>query len=296
VNTPAYVIITPVRNEGERIQRTIDSVVKQTIRPSKWMLVDDGSSDKTGPLVDAAASQHSWITAIHRPDRGFRKQGGGVIEAFYDGFVRVEEGSWDFLAKLDGDLAFEADYFARCFSRFAADEKLGIGGGTIYDEVNGIAVPGSPGDPEFHVRGATKIYRQATWQAIGGLIKAPGWDTLDEVKANMLGWRTYSFKELRVIQLKPTGSADGPWQNWVKNGRANYIVGYDPIFMLIKCLRRLRQRPYGITALGLLVGFVSGYVKGIPQVDDKALIGYLRDQQRRRLTGRPSLWSGHTQH
>jgi glycosyltransferase involved in cell wall biosynthesis len=293
--TPAYVIITPARNEGERIQKTIDSVAKQTIRPMRWVLVDDGSADKTGPLIDAAAKEHSWISAIHRPDRGFRKQGGGVIEAFYDGLKLVEEESWDFLGKLDGDLAFPADYFENCLSRFAADSRLGIGGGIICQGFNGAMVESASGDPPFHVRGATKIYRRATWQAIGGLIKAPGWDTLDEVKANMLGWRTYSFKELLVLQLKPTGSADGSWRNWVKNGRANYVVGYHPLFMLLKCLKRLRHKPYGITALGLLVGFVSGYLKRIPQVNDKPLIEYLRDQQWRRLTGRPSLWSGDTQ-
>ncbi len=289
--TPAYVLITPVRNEGDRIRKTIESVVRQTIRPTRWVLVNDGSTDNTGPLVDAAAKEHPWIQAIHRPDRGFRKQGGGVIDAFYDGLKVVEKGSWDFLGKLDGDLAFPADYFDHCLARFAADSQLGIGGGTICREANGTMVEESPGDPPFHVRGATKIYRRATWQAIGGLIRAPGWDTLDEIRANMLGWRTYSFKELSVLQLKPTGSADGWWQNCVKNGRANYIVGYHPVFMLIKCLKRLGQKPYGLSALGLLVGFVSGYLKGIPQVGDKPLIGYLREQQWRRLRGRPSLWS-----
>ncbi len=254
------------------------------------MLVDDGSTDKTGALIDAAANRHSWISALHRPDRGFRKQGGGVIEAFYDGFELVERESWDFLVKLDGDLEFSADYFENCLSRFASDSQLGIGGGRIYGEFNGALVEDSPGDPPFHVRGATKIYRRAAWQAIGGLIKAPGWDTLDEVKANMLGWRTYSFKELRVLQLKPTGSADGSWQNWVKNGRANYVVGYHPIFMLVKCVKRLRERPYGVAGLGLLIGFISGYVKGVPRVRDRELINYLRQQQINRLLLRPSLW------
>jgi poly-beta-1,6-N-acetyl-D-glucosamine synthase len=287
----SYVIITPVRNEGERIQKTIDSVVKQTVRPSKWVLVDDGSTDKTGPLVDAAASDHPWIRVIHRADRGCRKPGGGVIEAFYDGYTLLERDPWDFLVKLDGDLEFAAEYFENCLTRFAADKELGIGGGSIYGELNGAMVEDSPGDPPFHVRGATKIYRRVCWEAIRGLLRSPGWDTLDEVKANMLGWKTRSFKDLRVVQLKPTGSADGSWQNWVKNGRANYITGYHPLFMVLKCLKRTFQRPYGLAGAGLLSGFLGGYIRGLPQVPDGALIKYLRRQQMNRLMGKQSLWA-----
>jgi biofilm PGA synthesis N-glycosyltransferase PgaC len=296
--TPSYVIITPVRNEGPHFHQTIDSVLSQTLRPQAWIIVDDGSTDITPLLADAAAAQHPWIRVVHRTDRGFRKQGGGVIEAFYDGFSKLSTLNpqpstieWDFLVKLDGDLSFSADYFEQCFARFAADPQLGIGGGRVYCRVNGATVEDSPGDPAFHVRGATKIYRRATWDAIGGLVRAPGWDTLDEVKANMLGWKTCSFHDLRLVQLKPTGSADGSWKNWVKNGRANYITGYHPLFMLLKCFKRVFQPPYGLAALGLIGGFCAGYIKRLPQVPDPDLIRYLRQQQMNRLLGKPSLWS-----
>ena len=325
---PSYIIITPVRNEGPHFHQTIDSILSQTIRPKAWVIVDDGSTDITPQLVDAAAAQHPWICAVHRTDRGFRNQGGGVIEAFYDGYAKLSAlyqlatpglhhsttpslqdpatpgphyssapvlhhpiPAWDFLVKLDGDLSFAADYFEQCFKRFAADPQLGIGGGRVYCRVNGATIEDSPGDPSFHVRGATKIYRRATWDAIGGLVRAPGWDTLDEVKANMLGWKTYSFHDLRLIQLKPTGAADGSWKNWVKNGRANYITGYHPLFMLLKCFKRVFQKPYGLAGLGLLSGFSAGYLGRLPQVPDPDLIRYLRRQQMNRLLGRDSLWT-----
>ena len=86
---PSYAIITPVRNEGACFDQTIQSVVSQTLPPLAWVIVDDGSTDKTPQLIDAAASRHSWIHGVHRGDRGFRKQGGGVIEAFYDGFSKL---------------------------------------------------------------------------------------------------------------------------------------------------------------------------------------------------------------
>ena len=290
IQTPSYLIVTPVRNEGLHFHQTVEAVVSQTARPSAWIIVDDGSSDITPQVIDAAASQHSWIQAVHRLDRGFRKQGGGVIEAFYAGFHHVEGLAWDFVVKMDGDLSFPSNYFEECLRRFSLDPQLGIGGGRVYCCVNGKCIEDSPGDPAFHVRGATKIYRRATWQAIGGLVRAVGWDTLDEVKANMLGWKTYSFPDLRVLQLKPTGVADGSWKNWFKNGRANYIAGYHPLFMLAKCLKRTVEPPYGIAALGLLTGFATAYLKRVRQVQDRELIKYVRRQQLNRLTFRESLW------
>lgn len=286
-----YVIITPARNEGSHLQQTIDSVAAQALPPRKWIIVNDGSTDDTRQIIDEAAKQHAWIQAVHRADRGFRQQGGGVIESFYDGFRLLGEEPWDYLVKLDADLSFAPEFFAACLARFAADPKLGIGGGTICGEVNGLLVEESQGDPPFHVRGATKIYRRACWQAIGGLLQAPGWDTLDEVKANMLGWKTGSFPELKLLHHRYTGKADGVWKNWVKNGRANYIVGYHPLFMFCKCVRRVFERPYGVVAAGLWYGFLTGYLTRIPRIQEPEVIRYLRQQQLRRLLFRPSIWA-----
>jgi poly-beta-1,6-N-acetyl-D-glucosamine synthase len=291
MTAPAYVIITPVRNEAGRVGKTIESVASQTLRPRQWVIIDDGSSDGTPDILKAAQNQHSWIKTVSRADRGSRKPGGGVIEAFYDGYKEIDSGDWAFLVKLDGDLQFGPSYFEDCLQRFHQDSELGIGGGTICCEQGGQWVQESRGDPPFHVRGATKIYRHECWAAIGGLIKAPGWDTLDEVKANMLGWKTYSFAELKLLQLKSTGAADGAWKNWVKNGRANYITGYHPLFMLLKCVKRLVEKPYAVAGVGLLVGFLSGYVSGQSRVEDPELIRYLRRQQINRLLFRNSLWA-----
>src|SRR5262249_52107839 len=129
------------------------------------------------------------------------------------------------------------------------------------------------------------------WKAINGLTKAPGWDTLDEVKANMLGWKTRTFHDLKLVHHRPTGAAYGQWQDWAKAGLANYIVGYHPLFMLFKCVRRTADKPYGIAALALFWGYVCGYLKRIPQIDDHDVIQYFRRQQLNRIMGRRSLWS-----
>lgn len=285
---PKYVVISPVRDEGHLIEKTISSIASQTILPVQWILVDDGSKDNTGELIDAYAQKYPWITAVHRPDRGFREPGTGVIDAFYYGYQFLQQTDWDFIVKLDGDLDLTTDYFESCFAEFNRDPKLGIGGGVVGHKEDGKLQ--IEDNPLFHVRGATKIYRRECWQMIGGLIKAPGWDTVDELKANMLGWTTRSFLSLTLVQQRPTGATNSVWGNWVKNGRANYISGYHPLFMFLKCLSRVRQKPYLLTAVGLLYGYVSGYFAGIPRVEDQDLIRYVRNQQLRRLTFRDSIW------
>jgi glycosyltransferase involved in cell wall biosynthesis len=287
---PRYIVVTPARNEAENITYTIQSMAAQTWRPFLWIIVDDGSTDATATIIDAAAKEHPWVIALHRPDRGYRRQGGGVVETFYAGYERIQSEPWDFLVKFDADLSFSADFFERCIGEFAKNPKLGIGGGLICQEHNGRLECESPGDPTFHVRGATKIYRRACWEAIGGLLHAPGWDTVDELKANMLGWETCSFRDIPLRHHRFTGSADGTWKTYVKFGLANYITGYHPLFMALKCLKRMLEPPYLLGGLGLSWGFINGCFGGAPRVSDREFIRYVRQQQMNRLFGRPSLW------
>lgn len=283
-----YVIITPVRDEAEHVRETIRSIVSQTIVPSQWIIVDDGSTDETGKIIDEVTRKHSWIFALHISDRGFRQPGAGVMEAFYYGYQFLRTHDWDFIIKLDGDVSLKPDYFERCLQKFDADPKLGIGGGVMYAERDGVLKEEVA--PRFHVRGPTKIYRRTCWDAIGGLIKAPGWDTVDEVKANMIGWRTQTFPDIIAIHLRPTGAQQGSWRDGVKNGRADYISGYHPLFMAAKCLKRMREKPYFAVGLAHFCGFLSGYIKRTPKVNDPVLIRYTRRQQMRRLLFLDSIW------
>jgi len=285
---PKYVVLTPVRDEEQYLRSTIECMLRQTILPQEWIIINDGSTDGTGKIIDEYASRYPWISAVHRENRGFRKSGGGVVEAFDDGYKTLRSRNWDFIIKLDGDLSFEPDYFEKCFQHFERNPKLGVGGGVICHVFNGEKKVEEC--PAFHVRGATKIYSRACWEAIGGYWPAPGWDTMDEVKANMLGWSTFSFNDLQLTHHRLTGTADGAWAGLVKNGRANYVCAYHPLFMLGKCLRRALHQPRIIGSVALFYGFITGYLKRIPQVDDRAAIRYLRRQQMNRLCGRESIW------
>ena len=284
-----YVVITPVRNEEAHLPFTIESVTHQSLVPEEWIIVDDGSTDNTGSIIDESVSRFSWIRAVRKPDRGFRKSGGGVVEAFNAGYVALGSDDWDFIVKLDGDLAFQPDYFEKCFEWFDREPRLGVGGGVIYNVFKDGREEFEPG-PDFHVRGATKIYRRACWKEIGGFWPAPGWDTIDEVKANMLGWTSRSFPDLVLKHQRPTGAADGCWRDFVKNGASDYISGYHPLFMLAKCMWRLLHRPYLVGAAGLAYGFISSSLRRVPKVDDPELIKYVRREQMAKLRGGRTVW------
>jgi poly-beta-1,6-N-acetyl-D-glucosamine synthase len=283
-----YVIITPVRDEERHIESTIASVRAQSIRPAEWVIVDDGSTDRTGEIIDRYATQVPWIRPVHRLNRGFRKAGGGVVETFYEGYNALRCGDWEFIVKLDGDLTFSSDYFEKCFEHFESDLKLGVGGGDIYHEFGSATA--LEVNPKFHVRGATKIYRRACWEAIGGLLQAPGWDTIDEVKANMLGWKSYSFSDLHLIHHRFTGTADGLLRDRIKHGLACYVSGYHPLFLAASCVSRLIQKPYVAGSFAIGYGFLKGYWTRAPRVNDARFIKYLRGQQLRRLWGLETIW------
>jgi poly-beta-1,6-N-acetyl-D-glucosamine synthase len=283
-----YVVVTPVRDEEAYLRLTIESIIGQTLRPVQYVVVNDGSKDKTGEIIDDYARQHSWIRAVHRKDRGFRKVGGGIIEAFNAGLDAATCKDWDFLSKMDGDLSFGPDYFQKCFEHFETDPKLGVGGGYLYHITDGkreLEV-----NPLFHVRGGVKIYRRACWEGIGGLWVGPGSDTVDDVKANMLGWTSRSFPELLIHHHRVTGSAYGLWGAAVKDGRADHVSGYHPLFILAKSVARLPRKPYVIGSIGLLWGHIKCHLNGTKRINDAQLIKYLRRQQMARLLGHETIW------
>jgi biofilm PGA synthesis N-glycosyltransferase PgaC len=287
-HTTKYLIITPVRDEEKHIEKTIHSVCSQTMLPNEWIIVNDGSTDRTGEILDEYAARIPWLHCVHRPNRGFRKSGGGVVEAFNDGYARKSHNDWEFIVKLDGDLEFSPKYFEKCLDHFRSEPELGIGGGEIYHQFGDQLKLES--NPQFHVRGATKIYRRACWEAIGGLWPAPGWDTIDEVKANMLGWKTRAFPELQLHHQRLTGAADGLLRDSVKHGLVCYVARYHPLFFAASCFYRLRRKPYFAVPAAMAYGFLKGLLQAHTRVNDKDYVRYIRRQQLRRLLGLETIW------
>lgn len=283
-----YVVVTPVRDEEEYLPRTIESMVSQTVLPEEWIIVNDGSKDGTARIIDEAAQRYPWIRGVHRNDRGYRKWGAGIIEAFYAGFDGLTCRDWQYMSKLDGDLSFEPDYFEKAIEKFEENPKIGIGGGVLYVEKDGRKILEK--HPRFHVRGGTKIFRRECWDMLGGLWVGPGSDTVDEVKANMLGWTTMSFFDLRMKHHRPTGVSWGRWMSVAKVGHIEYVYGSHPLWLLAKSVARLSRRPYVLGSIAMLYGYAAAFLQKAPRAEGKEFIRYLRRQQLNRLFGRETIW------
>jgi glycosyltransferase involved in cell wall biosynthesis len=282
-----YAIVTPVKNEERIFGEMVASVARQTVPPKKWIIVDDGSTDRTGEIIRQAASSHDWIIGVEcgvSTDR--RKPGGEAV--LEHGIHRLDLAEYDFFARLDGDISFEPDYFENLIQEFEINPRLGIGGGVCYVWRKGGLVEEK--NPKFHVRGAVKTYRVGCFREIGGLESELGWDMVDEIRANMLGWQTMSFPHLKVIHHRPTHTSSGVLRGKMHSGMARYFAGYHPLFMLASTVKNMAHPPYLLGGFSMLFGFLSGYLKSFPQIRDQELIRYIREQQWNRLTGRNTIW------
>jgi glycosyltransferase involved in cell wall biosynthesis len=282
-----YAIVTPVKNEEDFLPKTIESVLKQTIRPGKWIIVNDMSTDKTDEIIQQAVVRYEWITGIESGDSTNQRKAGG--ESIIDrGIHLLNLEEYNFLSRLDGDISFDADYFERLIHEFEKNQKLGIAGGICYVPVNEKLVEET--HPKFHVRGAVKTYRVPCLKQIGGLGKGLGWDAVDEIKANMLGWQTQSFPAIKVIHHRGTQSFAGRLKGKRNFGEAAYYLGYHPIFMFLRVLKNMTRRPYFWGAVNMLIGFISGYTEKRAKINDPAFIQYLREQQLNKLLGKETIW------
>ena len=278
-----YTVITPVRNEAEFIEKTIRSMIQQTVRATEWVIVNDGSTDKTAEIITRYATEYPWIRLVNREDRGTRQRGKGVIEAFYTGYETLTCQDYDFIVKLDGDLSFEPTYFESLLREFASNPKLGIAGGGVYEKPDGENwVLDSY---KQQVRGPTKMYRQACFEAIGGLVPALGWDRVDEWKALILGWEVQSFPELRVFHYRVTGAAVGPLGNRIEQGYLAHYMGYHPLFMIARGIWYMFMRPYLVGGMAMMIGYSVAWVRGRERLPDPSVIRYIRRTQLRKLVG-----------
>lgn len=277
---PRYAMLTPVYNESQYIGAMIESVLSQTVRPAKWIIVDDGSTDGTAELVSSYADSHEFIQLVRRPKRWERLPGGeGAIS---HGLQYLDLSQFDFFARFDADLKFDPNYMELILSEFARNPRLGIAGGGLYVErERGFELELSP---TYHVRGAVKMYRRSCFEQIGGLQSEIGWDTIDEVQAWTRGWETKSFFDYRVIHCRPTGSGIGANRISWQRGVAEYNSWSSPFFVIMKTLRIAAKDLAPVRAACFLGGFVSGYAKRAARIQDPAFTKTRRAQQMGRIS------------
>lgn len=251
------IIITPVRDEEEYINFTIESVLTQTLLPYRWVIVDDGSTDNTGKIIQSYLDSAPFMQYIRIDDRGYRKPGQGVVQAFYEGFKTIEHLDYDAIAKMDGDLKFGKETFQTIVKRFEDEPQLGITGVVRYEHTTKEQQLKRVTVAKGHVTGAFKFYRKKCFEDIGGLIPRAGWDGVDIVKARMKGWKTGEIDSLKLFHLRPTGTSKGEGlkKAYEKYGDISYYMGgYFWYFALRVIIRSLKRR-------NPLVGFymMKGY-------------------------------------
>ncbi|MDD5369340.1 MAG: glycosyltransferase family A protein [Anaerolineaceae bacterium] len=277
-----YVVISPVKDEAAFIEQTIRSMIGQTLRPSVWVIVNDGSRDATETIVQRWARDNCWIKLVNRQDSGARKRGKGVIEAFWAGYQMLTE-PFDFIVKLDGDVSFGTDYFELLFNQFSSDPQLGIAGGGLYEKPDGKTW--QLYTTQDHVRGCTKVYRRTCYEAIGGLVASMGWDGIDEWYALSKGWKVQSFLELKIYHYRFTGAATGYLKSCIEQGYGAYRMGYHPLFMVARGIRRMRDRPYLLGGAAMIGAYFIAWLRKQEILADTSVVRYIRQTQIKQLAG-----------
>lgn len=277
-----YVLITPARNEEAFLELTIKSMVAQTLRPLKWVIVSDGSTDRTEEIVESYLPANPWIELVRRP-AGKERDFGGKVRTFNAGRERVTNLEYSFIGNLDADLSFEPDLFELLMARFAANPKLGVAG-PPYTEGNGTY------DWRFssveHVSGACQIFRRECFEDIGGYtpMKGGGIDVLAVLTARMKGWQTRTFPERVCFHHRPMGSAThSAAMASFKLGQKDYMLGRHPLWQMFRAVYQMRRSPVIISGSMLLGGYVWSALKRVQRPVPKDVVRFQRGEQMKRL-------------
>ena len=277
----SYVILSPCRDEASLVRRTLDSVVGQTVPPTLWVIIDDGSSDETPQILSEYAAAHSFIRVLTRTDRGHRDVGPGVIDAFCAGLETIDLDDFDFLCKLDLDVDLPENYFALLLERMSEDRRLGsCSGKAYYEGANGKLIREVISND--YSTGQTKFYRTACFRQIGGFVREVMWDGIDCHRSRMLGWKVCSFDEpgLRFLHLRPMGSSQQSIVHGrIRHGRGQYFMGTSASFIFASAVFRVFKPPYVIGGAAILAGFMFAMIQRQRRYSDLGFRRYLRRYQ-----------------
>jgi poly-beta-1,6-N-acetyl-D-glucosamine synthase len=281
-NSRRYLLVSPCRDEAQYLRRTLDSVALQSVSPTLWLVVDDGSTDETAAILEEYCRRLPYLRVIRRSDRGGRQVGPGVIEAFYAGLDEVRLEDFDYLCKLDMDLDLPVRYFEILMERMESNPRIGTTSGKPWfvHPKSGALVPEICGD-EMSV-GMTKFYRVACFKEIGGFVRQVMWDGIDCHRARMLGWiaESVDLEPVRFVHLRPQGASHkGIWTGRLRAGFGQYFMGTSPLYYLAVAVYRLPAHPALMGSVAMLWGYFRSWLKGLPRYDDPEFRIFLRSYQ-----------------
>ncbi|MFQ5737584.1 MAG: glycosyltransferase [Acidobacteriota bacterium] len=279
----SYVLVTAAYNEQAYIEKTITSIISQTALPVKWIIVSDGSTDRTDEIIQSYANQYKFIH-LYKIAENHARDFTAQAHAVNAGFAQLRNVDYAFIGNLDSDVSVEPSYFERLLEKFEYDSGLGLAGGFIYEEHNG----------EFKCRRtnsvtsvayAVQLFRRECFESFGGYLplRYGGSDWHAEVIVRMKGWRVVSFPELRALHHRPTGSAYGLLRYRFQQGLMDSSLGSHPSFEILKLIRRFPEKPYALGALARLAGFVWAYCRGEKRAVPDEFVEFLRREQKERL-------------
>ena len=277
-----YVLITPARNEERFIAKTLDSMVEQSLLPERWVILDDGSTDRTAEIVESYAKRHPWIELVRRPqhlDRSFA----GKVHAFNAGLERVQSLEFEVLGNLDADLSFDQDYLAFLIRKFSDDPGLGVAG-TPFTEDGGYDTARHSFEGENYVAGGCQLFRRKCFEEIGGYVpnRAGGIDWIAVMSARMKGWKVRSFPEKRFHHYRTLGTAQrGTFGANFDYGERAYYLGGSPVWHIFRVAYRLPRKPIG--SLALLVGYCWAAIRRMERPVSPEMIRFYRREQMKKL-------------
>jgi glycosyltransferase involved in cell wall biosynthesis len=277
-----YVLITPAHNEEAFIEKTLASMIAQTQLPERWVIVDDGSTDRTAQIVEGYASRHQWIELFRVPER-IDRSFAGKVHAFNAGLERVRSLEFDVIGNLDADLSFDPEYLRFLIGKFADDPRLGVAG-TPFTEDDGYDTARDSFEGQNHVAGGCQLFRRQCFEEVGGYIpnRGGGIDWIAVTTARMKGWKTRSFPEKRFHHYRSLGTAGK--SNWAASfsyGQKDYYLGGSPFWQLFRVVYRATKRP--TDGLALLSGYCWGAIRRIERPVSSELMRFHRREQTTKL-------------
>lgn len=275
-----YYIIIPAHNEADFIALTLESLVSQTVLPSKVVVVNDNSTDETATIVDDFSKNHPFISLVNKTSEAIHMPGSKVIQAFHKGFETIDS-NYDIIVKLDADLILPNNYFETILNYFKSDSKIGMAGGFAYIEKNGEWILENLTDKD-HIRGAFKAYRKECFLQIGNLKPAMGWDTVDELLCKFYGWKVVTDATLKVKHLKPTGANYNKASRF-KQGEAFYSIGYGFFITSIASMKLAFLKGKPLLFLDYIQGFLRAKFNQKPLLVTKEQAKFIRNYRFKKM-------------
>jgi len=279
-----YVLVTAAYNEERYVEALIKSIISQTVRPLRWVIVSDGSTDRTDEIVRKYAAQVDFIELLRINDDHPRNFAAQVL-AINAGLDRVNGLDYDFIGNVDADVSFDPTYFANLLNVFKDDSRLGLAGGSIFEKKNGEFMA-RPLNTQSSVAHAAQIFRRECFDALGrNYIALPygGADWYAVVRSRMNGWRVRSIPELQVFHYRPTNGGSGWMRTSFRQGRMDYSLGTHPLFEIPRLIRRVGCRPFVWCAGTRLAGFLYSYFKAEKRTVTREFVEYLRREEVERI-------------